>query len=77
MERELICSKCNGTGFASDDSGRVEVCPDCYGLGTIKTTDPLPPLTKSKKSLRKVLLSTFIALGIYYGIFFYYVGITY
>ncbi len=72
VERELICSKCNGTGYATDTSGHVEVCPECFGLGTVKTTDPLPPLSKSKKSLRKALLFTFIGLGIYYGVFFYY-----
>ncbi len=72
VERELVCSKCNGTGYATDSSGHVEVCPECFGLGTVKTTDPPPPLSKSKRSIRKVLLSTFIGLGIYYGVFFYY-----
>lgn len=72
MEQELICEKCNGTGFSVDSSGHTEVCSKCYGLGTYRTSDPMPPLSKSKKNIRRVLIYTMLALGIYYGIFFYY-----
>ncbi len=72
MERELICEKCNGTGYVLDGSGKQDVCPRCFGLGTYKTSEPLPPLSRSKKDIRKMLIYTLAGLGIYYSVFFYY-----
>ncbi|MCL5881716.1 MAG: hypothetical protein M1592_03940 [Candidatus Thermoplasmatota archaeon] len=72
MERELICERCNGTGYITDNSGKQDVCPICFGLGTYKTSDPLPPLSRSKRDIKKMLIYTLLGLGIYYAVFFYY-----
>jgi len=72
VEREFICDRCNGTGYVLDSSGKQDVCPKCFGLGTYRSSEPLPPLSRSKRDIKKVLIYTLLGMGFYYAVFFYY-----
>ena len=71
-KEEVICERCNGTGFITDEKSHQDVCPVCLGLGTIIQNKEKITLTRSKSGLKKNVIWTLIALSIYYVIFFFF-----
>ncbi len=71
MEEDLICERCNGTGSIMDETGRLDVCDKCFGLGHVREVYRPLPLSDSKVKLKRAVLYTFIALAIYYSAFSY------
>lgn len=71
LEEELVCDKCNGVGTILDDTGRLDVCSKCFGLGYVKEVYRPAPLSETKVKLKRAVIYTFIALTIYYAAFSY------
>lgn len=71
MEEELVCDICNGSGSITDSTGHMDVCGNCFGLGYVKEVYRPPPLSDTKRKLKKALVYTFVALSIYYALFSY------
>ncbi len=71
LEEDLVCERCNGTGNILDETGRLDVCDMCFGLGHVREVYNPPPLSESKIKLKRAFLYTFIALTVYYAAFSY------
>lgn len=71
MEEDLICGTCNGTGHIVEEDGRLDVCSECMGLGTVKGIYRPGPLSPTKIKIRRAFILTFLALAVYYALFTY------
>ncbi len=70
---KLACDQCGGTGREKTESGRMDICSKCFGLGFVEPEDgPEEPETRKMVKHFYILMAVFaFILGLYYiGLYF-------